>query len=118
MLDDGYVVKDGSIYNNINYSPRLELLSIDEIEDSSQPFLKYDEMYNHKAEVVATMEFNDRKAKLYFLSEKIIASPIGLYSTYIYCIEIDGKMVVMSFFKSYLENVNAVEEILNSIEMK
>ncbi len=117
-LDDNYEF----YFDSFNYNSetcKIKIMSIEDIKDTSQPFLKYDEKFNNRACLIQTLEFDNFTAKRYDLKEKVFDKKEVLdFYTHIYCINTDDRMVVMTFYQRSDEDMDAFEEMLNSFEIK
>lgn len=103
--------------------PRIiaELISLDTVEDSSQPFAPYDTNYAD-AETIAEHTFGSYSGKSYTIQKYVEEGGVSGYeNTIIYCIQLDQQMAVISFYPArglggISTQTDGFEEILDSIE--
>ena len=108
----------------------IEIVSIDEIENEDNPFLKYDELYNEEVSHyrerrgIEYYEFGGLFAKKYCYYDVLQLPGSEIYPkfTFVYCIKANDKILVINFIPrlapGILEQEDEFEIVLNSIEMK
>ena len=100
-----------------------ELISLDAVEDSSQPFAPYDTAYAD-AETIEEHTFGSYSGKSYSIQKYVEEGGVSGYeNTIIYCVQLEQQMAVISFHPArglggISTQADGFEEILASIERK
>lgn len=117
------VVKSDVIYEDSSELARkiAEVTSVDSITDAESPFLIYDQTYSN-AESVSECNFGNYSAKSYFIQKEVSEGGMtGFQNSIVYCIELDSKMIVITFYPmrgvGISEQREEFENILDSIQI-
>ena len=96
-LPENVAIEGNVLYDTENAIVMAELTAVESIEDPSDPFFHYDQLY---AEAVQIEEGNwgGYSGKWYWLQEEITGEAVGGFENHIvYCIQAEESMILITF---------------------
>ena len=121
-LPENVTIEGNALYDTENAIVMAELTSVESIENLSDPFSHYDQIY---AEAVRIEEgtWGENSGKWYWLKKEIEGSAVGGFENHIvYCIQAGESMIVITFHP--VQGVGGIgsqreafEEILSTIHL-